>query len=61
MVIQSKNKKSTNAFFERFYQESQVLLTCQKRTLDDAITVAISAMSEQLHLQLYLKGIKLSF
>ena len=61
MAIQLKKNEATDDFAESFYQEAQVLLTCQKVTLDDAISTAISTMSVQPHLQLYIKGIKRSF
>ena len=61
MAIQLKQGEAASSFAERFYREAQVLVTCGKLTMDDAITAAVSSVSAHPHLQLYLKGIKRSF
>ena len=61
MAIHLKRGENPSEFADRFYREAQVLSTCGKISLDDAITAAVSAVSGYAHLQLYLKGIKRSF
>ena len=61
MAIQLKQGEAASSFAERFYWEAQVLVTCGKLTMDDAITAAVSSVLAHPHLQLYLKGIKRSF
>jgi hypothetical protein len=61
MAIQLKSGESAASFAERFYREAQVLVTCGKLSMDDAITAAVSSVASHPHLQLYLKGIKRSF
>jgi hypothetical protein len=61
MAIQLKQGEAASAFAERFYREAQVLVTCGKLNIDDAITAAVSSVSGHPHLQLYLQGIKRSF
>lgn len=58
MSIQIRAGETASSFAERFYREAQVLVTCGKLDLDDAVTAAISSVASHPHLQLYLKGVK---
>ena len=60
MSIQIRSGETAPAFAERFYREAQVLVTCGRLTLDDAVTAAVSAVAAHPHLQLYLKGVRRS-
>ena len=60
MSIQIRAGETAPAFAERFYREAQVLVTCGRLTLDDAVTAAVSAVAAHPHLQLYLKGVRRS-
>ena len=60
MSIQIRAGESAPAFAERFYREAQVLVTCGRLNLDDAVTAAVSAVAAHPHLQLYLKGVRRS-
>lgn len=61
MAIHLKWGENPSRFADRLYQKAQVLLTCGKISLDDAITAFVSAVSGYDHLQIYLKGKKRSF
>ena len=60
MSIQIRAGETAPAFAERFYREAQVLVTCGKLDLDDAVTAAVSSVASHPHLQLYLKGVRRS-
>ena len=60
MSIQIRSGETAPAFAERFYREAQVLVTCGKLNLDDAVTAAVSSVASHPHLQLYLKGVRRS-
>ena len=60
MSIQIRAGETAPAFAERFYREAQVLVTCGKLNLDDAVTAAVSLVASHPHLQLYLKGVRRS-
>ena len=61
MLIRIQAGETVPAFAERFYCEAQVLVTCRRLNLDDAVTAAVSAVAAHPHLQLYLKGVRRSF
>lgn len=56
VAIQFKYEDSDSVFGEKFYWEVQVLVTCGKLSMDDAITAAVSSVASHPHLQLYIKA-----
>lgn len=61
MAIHLKSKENSFIFAEQLYLKAQVLVTCGKFTMEDAITAAISSVAAHHILQLYLNVIKRLF